>query len=124
MKPNFSRRDRGGVVRIDPPPVPTLHKNTDKSKRSGGILKEAKPRPGGISTRMDRDRDVEKGFGPHAGFGTQTKVESVQRPPPPSSRPTGAASKSSFEMDEPLRGNRGGAGKKRSGGWMKMLGRK
>jgi hypothetical protein len=120
MKPNFSRRDRGGVVRIDPPSAtPHSNKNTDKSKRSGGILKESKPRPRvGINTNMDRD--VEK------GFGTQTKIEAMPRSSPSPSPPRTTGPKSSFEMDSPLTGNRPGAGvgKKGKGGWMKILGSK
>lgn len=121
-KPNFSRRDRGGAVRIDPPPVPALSKNRDKSKRSGGILKEGKARPERIDTGS-MDRDVEKGLG--KGFGTHTKIEAGPRfsPPPP---PPPKGPKSSFEMDSPLTGNRAGAGNGKTGraSWMKMFGRK
>ncbi|ERF74562.1 hypothetical protein EPUS_00692 [Endocarpon pusillum Z07020] len=125
VKANFSRRDRGGAVRIDPP-SPSHAQTSNKSKRSGGILKEAKrPAPEGRSDNTrNMDRDVEK------GFGTKTKIEAVPRltsPSPQSSRPTGQAPKSSFEMDSPLKGNRpdaGVAGKKGYKGWMKMLGRK
>lgn len=125
VKANFSRRDRGGAVRIDPP-SPSHAQTSNKSKRSGGIMKEAKrPTPEGRSDNTrNMDRDVEK------GFGTKTKIEAVPRfssPSPQSSRPTGQAPKSSFEMDSPLKGNRpdaGVAGKKGYKGWMKMLGRK
>ncbi|KAF7505223.1 hypothetical protein GJ744_001152 [Endocarpon pusillum] len=125
VKANFSRRDRGGAVRIDPP-SPSHAQTSNKSKRSGGILKEAKrPTPEGRSDNTrNMDRDVEK------GFGTKTKIEAVPRPSSPSpqsSRPTGQAPKSSFEMDSPLKGNRpdaGAAGNRGYKGWMKTLGRK
>jgi len=137
MKANFSRRDREGIVRIDPP---ASSKNAGlKAKRSGGILKDGKPRLAANNNNNNNnnnnvraDRDVEKGFAPHAGLGTQTKIEAVRRPlTPPSSgsRPPGVPPKSSFEMDEPLTGSRrddAARGKKGSGNavWAKMWARK
>jgi hypothetical protein len=116
IKSNFSRKDRG-VIRIDPPSSSAQGKITDRSKRSGGILKEAKPRPE-VSKTARVDRDVEK------GFGTQTKIETLPKPSP---APKAAAPKTSFDMDSPLKRNEvggEGAGKEGGGRWMKMLWRK
>ena len=118
IKPNFSRRDRG-VVRIDPPPLPTLSKSQNKSKRNGGILKEGKARPEAVNTRVNRD--LEKGF--DNGLGCRTRIEAIA----PRSSPPIVLPKSSFEMDSPLTGNHAGAragGKKGNWGWMKMFGSK
>lgn len=112
VKANFSRRDRGGAVKID-------SSNEDKLKRSGGILKEGKARPEGFNTNAGVDRDVEKGF--DRELGTQTKIEALPKPSPPLQS---VGPKSSFQMDSPLAGNRAGTGKSAGGGWLKILGRK
>lgn len=114
IKPNFSSGDRAGIVEMDRPSEQSVHKNKDRSKRSGGILKEGKARPERINTSADRD--VEKGVA--HGLGTQTTIEALSKPSP---SPPQAGTKSSFEMDSPLTGNQAGVGKSGGGGWKRIL---